>query len=71
MLDDSYDSDFPFPHQDDPRINNLQQVGVDKAVVDRLIGDPHWSELPKPVRIFEPREFGDNDKSDPFNVDKE
>lgn len=38
-IDDSYDSDFPRPHLDDPRINDLpaggKWIGKDKVIVKR------------------------------------
>lgn len=43
----------------------VRWVGRDKIVVERRIENPHWSELPKPVTSFAPREYGDNDKSSP------
>lgn len=51
---------------------NIRYIGTDKVIVERKTDSTHWSELPKPVNTWPPREFGDNDKSDPEqNWDKE
>lgn len=39
-------------------------TGLDTATV-KIVDNPHWSELPTLINDFPPREYGDNDKSDP------
>jgi hypothetical protein len=60
------DPDFADKHLDDSRINDLpvRWIGRDKAQV-QLQRPLHWSENTLPTMSFGPREYGDNDKSDP------
>ncbi len=46
--------DFDMP----PRV---RYIGVDAAIVERRVDNPHWSELPPSARVFEPKDLGDRD----------
>jgi len=63
QTDDSYDSDFPYPHLDDPHVGEVRYIGVDKAIVERqTVPESHWSEklaLGYHMEAREPFELGD------------
>lgn len=69
-IDDSYDSDFPYPHLDPPQQNNIRYVGVDKPRVERPIEDPILAWVTHESNQYE---LGDQmgDHSDQQEYDKE
>lgn len=60
MIDDSYDSDFAYPHLDAPQQNDIRWVAGNRAFIEFHSGDPHWSELPKAV--YQAREWPEGDR---------
>lgn len=66
-----YPDDYsPQERAHDEKIAGIKKryIGVDQPqVYFSPIERTHWTQLPKATHKYEPKEYGDNDKSDPEN----
>ena len=62
-MNDWNEPDFEEPHLDDPYVGQVRYIGIDKAVVERVVDkELHWSEkqaLGYRMEAREPFELGD------------